>query len=79
LIEVKRRSRSPASTSKNGPNADFDPTLQLETKLIDPEGSPAIDVGWRKVVPCVCIVDGKRHIRKFLEAALEELGFATCE
>ncbi len=39
----------------------------------------AIDVGWRKVMPRVCIVDGKRHIRKFLEEALEELGFTTCE
>jgi CheY-like chemotaxis protein len=39
----------------------------------------AIDVGWRKVMPRVCIVDGKRHIRKFLEEALEQLGFTTCE
>jgi hypothetical protein len=26
-----------------------------------------------------CIVDAKRHIRKFLEEALGELGFTTCE
>ena len=35
--------------------------------------------GRRKVAPRVCIADGKRHIRKFLGQALEELGFITCE
>src|SRR6202043_1369011 len=35
--------------------------------------------GRRKVAPRVCIADGKRHIRKFLEDALEELGFITRE
>jgi len=35
--------------------------------------------GRRKVAPRVCIADGKRHIRKFLEEALEELGFITRE
>lgn len=35
--------------------------------------------GRRKVAPRVCIADGKRHIRKFLGEALEELGFITCE
>jgi EAL domain-containing protein (putative c-di-GMP-specific phosphodiesterase class I) len=35
--------------------------------------------GRRKVRPCVCVVDSKRHIRTFLTEALEELGFITCE
>jgi PleD family two-component response regulator len=35
--------------------------------------------GRRKVAPRVCIADGKRHIRKFLGEALEQLGFITCE
>jgi len=35
--------------------------------------------GRRKVAPRACIADGKRHIRKFLGEALEELGFITCE
>jgi EAL domain-containing protein (putative c-di-GMP-specific phosphodiesterase class I) len=35
--------------------------------------------GRRKVAPRVCIADGKRHIRKFLGEALEELGFITRE
>ena len=35
--------------------------------------------GRRKVVPCVCVADGKRHIREFVGEALEELGFITCE
>jgi EAL domain-containing protein (putative c-di-GMP-specific phosphodiesterase class I) len=35
--------------------------------------------GRRRVAPRVCIADGKRHIRKFLGEALEELGFITCE
>jgi hypothetical protein len=34
--------------------------------------------GWRKVLPGVGIVDGKRHIRKFLEEALEELTTREC-
>ena len=35
--------------------------------------------GQRKIVPRVCIVDEKRHIRTFLAEALEELGFITGE
>jgi len=35
--------------------------------------------GRRKVMPCVCVADGKQHIRKFVGEALEELGFITCE
>lgn len=35
--------------------------------------------GQRRVVPRVCIVDEKRHIRTFLGEALEELGFIACE
>jgi EAL domain-containing protein (putative c-di-GMP-specific phosphodiesterase class I) len=35
--------------------------------------------GQRKLVPRACIADGKRHIRDFLRAALDELGFVTCE
>ena len=35
--------------------------------------------GRRKIAPRVCIADSKRHIRKFLGEALEELGFVTCE
>lgn len=35
--------------------------------------------GQRRLVPRVCIVDGKAHIRTFLAAALEELGFITEE
>ena len=33
--------------------------------------------GRRRVAPQVCIVDRKRHVRKFLGDALEELGFIT--
>src|SRR5262249_11394035 len=33
--------------------------------------------GRRRMAPQVCIVDRKRHIRKFLAEALEELGFIT--
>jgi DNA-binding response OmpR family regulator len=39
----------------------------------------AIDVGRRKVVPRVCIIDGKRYLRKVLKEALEDLGFTTCQ
>lgn len=35
--------------------------------------------GQRKVVPSVCIADAKGHVRAFLGAALEELGFVICE
>jgi EAL domain-containing protein (putative c-di-GMP-specific phosphodiesterase class I)/CheY-like chemotaxis protein len=35
--------------------------------------------GRRKIRPCVCIVDRKRHIRTFLRDALEDLEFMTCE
>jgi DNA-binding response OmpR family regulator len=35
--------------------------------------------GRRKVRPCVCIVDRKRHIRTFLCNALEDLEFMTSE
>lgn len=35
--------------------------------------------GRRKVMPRVCVVDGKQHIRKFIGDALEELGFINCD
>jgi DNA-binding response OmpR family regulator len=35
--------------------------------------------GRRKVVPIVCIVDAKLHVRAFLKTDLEELGFIVCE
>ena len=35
----------------------------------------AASFGRRKVVPRVCVVDGKLHIRDFLREALEEIGF----
>src|SRR5262245_5918970 len=35
--------------------------------------------GRRRVAPQVCIVDRKRHIRRFLGEALEEMGFITRE
>jgi EAL domain-containing protein (putative c-di-GMP-specific phosphodiesterase class I) len=35
--------------------------------------------GHRRVRPCVCVIDGKQHIRTFLCDALEELGFITRE
>ena len=35
--------------------------------------------GQRKIVPRVCIVDAKQHIRAFLGIALEELGFVVFE
>jgi EAL domain-containing protein (putative c-di-GMP-specific phosphodiesterase class I) len=39
----------------------------------------AVTFGRRRVAPRVCVVDSKRHIRKFLRDALEELGFITYE
>jgi len=65
-----------------GPRADFDPTLQLETKLINPEvdhGSPRHRPWPAKSRASRLHRHGKRHIRKFLEEALEELGFSVCE
>src|ERR1700738_1857269 len=45
-----------------------------------PEQSPISPAfGRRRVRPCVCVIDRKQHIRTFLCAALEELGFITCE
>jgi EAL domain-containing protein (putative c-di-GMP-specific phosphodiesterase class I) len=35
--------------------------------------------GQRRVKPRACVADGKPHIRTFLEEALDELGFITCE
>jgi hypothetical protein len=35
--------------------------------------------GRRKVVPIVCIVDAKQHVRAFLKTDLDELGFIVCE
>ena len=40
---------------------------------------PATGFGRRKVVPRVCIADGKPHIRNFLRESLEELGFVACD
>jgi DNA-binding response OmpR family regulator len=31
------------------------------------------------VRPCICVVDGKQHIRTFLRDALEEFDVTTCE
>jgi EAL domain-containing protein (putative c-di-GMP-specific phosphodiesterase class I)/CheY-like chemotaxis protein len=50
----------------------------METQITDT--SPTFPTfGRRKIRPCVCIVDRKRHIRTFLCNALEALEFATCE
>jgi EAL domain-containing protein (putative c-di-GMP-specific phosphodiesterase class I)/CheY-like chemotaxis protein len=57
------------------------PSMQ-EDALENPPPEEAIKFptfGRRRVAPRVCIADGKRHIRKFLGEALEELGFITCE
>jgi EAL domain-containing protein (putative c-di-GMP-specific phosphodiesterase class I)/CheY-like chemotaxis protein len=35
--------------------------------------------GRRKVIPRVCVVDAKRHLRAFLTDILEDLGFVTSE
>lgn len=35
--------------------------------------------GRRKIVPRICVVDRKPHIRAFLARTLEELGFVSCE
>jgi EAL domain-containing protein (putative c-di-GMP-specific phosphodiesterase class I)/CheY-like chemotaxis protein len=35
--------------------------------------------GRRKVIPRVCVVDAKRHLRAFLTDVLEDLGFVTSE
>src|SRR6202790_2957998 len=35
--------------------------------------------GRRKVIPRVCVVDAKRHLRAFLTGILEDLGFVTSE
>jgi len=45
------------------------------------EATPAPNFGRRKVVPRVCVVDGKLHVRDFLRDALEEIGFIAhaCE
>jgi DNA-binding response OmpR family regulator len=43
------------------------------------ESAKLTTFGRRKVTPRVCIADSKQHIRTFLEEALEELGFITCE
>ena len=40
---------------------------------------PAPAFGRRKVVPRVCVADGKPHIRDFLRESLEDLGFIVCE
>ena len=45
-----------------------------------PEGAiKSATFGQRRVVPCVCVADGKQHIRKFVGEALEDLGFITSE
>ena len=33
----------------------------------------------RRIKPCVCVVDRKQHIRRFLRGALEEFDLITCE
>jgi len=50
----------------------------LETRRPE-EAIKSATFGQRKVVPCICVADGKQHIRKFVGEALEELGFITCE
>lgn len=49
-------------------------TIQMIADVI-----PASGFGRRKVVPRVCIADGKPHIRNFLREALEDLGFIACD
>ena len=44
----------------------------------DPAGSLAT-FGRRKVIPRVCIAEGKKHLRTFLAEILEDLGFVTSE
>jgi EAL domain-containing protein (putative c-di-GMP-specific phosphodiesterase class I) len=45
-----------------------------------PEGpSKFVAFGRRKLMPSVCIVDDKQHIRTFLGEALEELGLVTTQ
>jgi EAL domain-containing protein (putative c-di-GMP-specific phosphodiesterase class I) len=41
------------------------------------ESHPRAPFGRRRVTPLACIVDRKRHIRKFFGEALEDLGFVT--
>jgi EAL domain-containing protein (putative c-di-GMP-specific phosphodiesterase class I) len=41
--------------------------------------TPATGFGRRKMVPRVCIADGKTHIRDFLREALDELGFIVSD
>jgi hypothetical protein len=58
-----------ADLSVLGFKAHFDHALSIRRLIMDHH---AVDVGRRKVVPC--IVDGKRQ---FLEETLEEPGFTT--
>ncbi len=41
--------------------------------------SKFVAFGRRKLMPSVCVLDGKQHIRTFLVEALEELGLLTTE
>jgi EAL domain-containing protein (putative c-di-GMP-specific phosphodiesterase class I) len=43
------------------------------------EAGRPVQAGPRKARPRACLADGKQHIRTFLAAPLEELGFITCE
>lgn len=40
---------------------------------------PIATFGRRKIAPRACVADSKPHIRNFLQEALQELGFITCE
>jgi EAL domain-containing protein (putative c-di-GMP-specific phosphodiesterase class I) len=50
----------------------------MENQRPEEAAGPAT-FGRRKVVPRVCVADRKQHIRTFIQEALEELGFITCE
>ena len=56
--------------SKRGSGLIIDPFFEI--------AKPA-QFGHRRIVPRVCIVDGKPHIRTFLASAFEELGFIAEE
>jgi hypothetical protein len=65
---------SEPSNSDTPLKATFKVKLNGETVSIVTVGQAyrfITQLGWRKVVLRVCIVDGKRPIRKFLEEALE--------
>ena len=60
--------------STTSPRKGLTMTIQMIADAI-----PATAFGRRKIVPRVCIADGKPHIRNFLREALEELGFIVTD